>query len=84
MTAAAVAGAALCVLVAARSAAHQRHPLRAVLGCTACGLAGLALVNLLAPYTGVALPLNSFTSFVGVVLGLPGVVLLLLLNTIFL
>ena len=77
-------GAGVCVLIMARSAAHQRHPLRAVFGCTACGLAALALVNLLAPYTGVDIALNRFTAFVGAVLGLPGVILLLVLNTIFL
>ncbi|MDD4850961.1 MAG: pro-sigmaK processing inhibitor BofA family protein [Gemmiger sp.] len=80
----ALLGAGASVLAVARSAAHQKHPLRAVLAGAACGLAGLALVNLLAPYTGVLLPLNRFTAFVGVVLGLPGVIALLVLNAIFL
>lgn len=77
-----LAGAA-CLLVVARCAAHQRHPLRAVLGGALCGIGALAALALLAPWTGVALPFNRFTGFVGAVLGLPGVLLLLLLNLVF-
>ena len=68
-----VVGGALC-------AAHQRHAVRAVLGGAVCGIAALAVVALLSPYTGVTLPLNPFTGFVAAVLGLPGVVGVLLLQ----
>ena len=54
--------------------------LAAVLGGALCGVAALAVVALLAPYTGVALPLNRFTGFAAAVLGLPGVVGVLLLQ----
>lgn len=72
--------AALCLLVVARCAARQRHPIRALLGGAVCGMAGLAALALLAPLTGVSLPLNRFTGFTAAVLGLPGVVTLVLLD----
>lgn len=72
-----------CLLAVARAAAIQRHPCRALLAGALCGIAALAALALLAPYTGVQLPLNRFTGAVAAVLGLPGVVLLLLLDIIF-
>ena len=73
---------AVCLLAVARAAAAGRHPVRSVLAGAVCGVAGLAAVALLAPYTGVTLPLNGFTGFVAAVLGLPGVILLLLIPLI--
>lgn len=67
----------ICLLIVARTAAAGPHPVRSVLAGAVCGVAGLAAVALLAPYTGVTLPLNTFTGFVAAVLGLPGVILLL-------
>lgn len=75
-----ILGAMACLLVVARCAAHQRHPLLSLLGSAVCGIAGIAAVALLAPYTGVQLPLNQYTGVVGAVLGLPGVISLLVLN----
>lgn len=72
----------LCLLVVARAAAASRRPVRSVLAGAVCGVAGLATVALLAPYTGVSLPLNAFTGFTAAVLGLPGVILLLLIPLI--
>ena len=72
----------LCLLLVARAAAAGRRPVRTLLAGAVCGVAGLAAVALLAPYTGVSLPLNAFTGFVATVLGLPGVVLLLLIPLI--
>ena len=46
----------------------------------ACGLAGLGAVALLGPLTGVALPLNALTAGTAVILGLPGIILLMVLN----
>ena len=71
-------GAALCLLVPGRCAAHQRHPIRTLLGAAVCGLGAMAVLALLEPMTGVSLPLNRFTGFVAVVLGVPGVITLLL------
>ena len=43
-------------------------------------LGALALLGLLEPVTGIALPLNRFTAFFAGVLGLPGVTALLILR----
>ena len=74
--------AAACVIVVVRCAARQRHGLRALLGGAVSGLAAIALLRLLEPLTGTALPLNRFTAFSAAVLGLPGVICLLLLQLI--
>ena len=73
-------GAGICLLVAARCAAHQGHPVRTLLGAAVCGLGTMAILSLLEPVTGVSLPLNRFTGFVAAVLGVPGVITLLLLQ----
>ena len=46
-------------------------------------MGALGAVNMLAPFTGVGLALNAFTSFMAVVLGAPGVVTMLVLNLVF-
>ena len=69
-----------CLLTVGRCAAHQRHPIRALLAAALCGIGALAVLALLAPVTGISLPVNRFTGFVAVVLGLPGVTGLLLLQ----
>ena len=48
----------------------------------AWGLVALALVNLCGAYTGVALPVNRLSLGAASLLGIPGVTLLILLNTI--
>lgn len=48
----------------------------------ALGLAALALVNLCGTYTGVVLPVNRLSLGAAGILGIPGVTLLILLNTI--
>lgn len=48
----------------------------------ALGLAALALVNLCGTYTGVVLPVNRLSLGAAGFLGIPGVTLLILLNTI--
>lgn len=75
-----LAGASISLVVVGRCAAHQRHPFCALLGAAICGLGTLAVLALLEPVTGVSLPLNHFTGFVAVVLGMPGVIALLLLQ----
>lgn len=75
-----LAGAGAALVVIGRCAARQRHPVRALLSGALCGLGALAVLALLEPLTGVVLPLNRFTGFVCVVLGVPGVIVLLLLQ----
>ena len=74
--------AAVCAIAVLRCAARQRHPVLAVLAGAVCGLGVLAVMALLEPVSGIALPLNRYTAFVAAVLGVPGVVLLLLLQLI--
>lgn len=73
---------AVCLLLVLRCAARQRHPVLAVLAGAVCGLEVLAVIALLEPVSGIVLPLNRYTAFVAAVLGVPGVVLLLLLQLI--
>lgn len=80
MPASIAATALLCLLVVARTAAAYPHPLREILSGALCGIAGLGAVSLLEPLTGVALPLNTLTVGTASILGLPGVVLLMILN----
>lgn len=70
--------AAVCAIAVLRCAARQRHGMRSLLAGAVCGLGALALLGLLEPVTGIALPLNRFTAFCAGVLGLPGVTALLI------
>lgn len=72
--------AAVCAIAVLRCAARQRHGMRSLLAGAVCGLGALALLGLLEPVTGIALPLNRFTAFCAGVLGLPGVTALLILR----
>ena len=74
------AGGAVCLIVVLRCAARQRHPVLALLAGAVCGLGALAVLALLEPVSGIALPLNRFTAFCAGVLGLPGVTALLILR----
>ena len=47
------------------------------------GLVALALVNLCGVYTGVTLPINRLSLGAAGLLGIPGVTLLILINTLF-
>lgn len=62
------------------AACGQRHPLRRAGASALCGCCALGLVNVLTAYTGVSIALNHATAFVAVVLGAPGVILLLALR----
>ena len=55
--------AAVCAIAVLRCAARQRHGMRSLLAGAVCGLGALALLGLLEPVTGIALPLNRFTAF---------------------
>lgn len=80
MPASIIAAGVLCLLVTARAAACRRRPLLGILSGAVCGLAGLGAVALLGPLTGITLPLNTLTAGTAAILGLPGVILLLVLN----
>ena len=47
------------------------------------GLVALALVNLCGAYTGVTLPINRLSLGAAWLFGIPGVTLLILINTLF-
>ena len=47
---------------------------------TACGLVCLWLLNLCAGITGLAIPINAITAFIAGVLGVPGILLLALIQ----
>ena len=49
---------------------------------SACGFVCLWLVNALAPYTGLLLPVNAVTAAIAGFLGLPGLVLLALVQAV--
>lgn len=46
------------------------------------GFLALALLNLCAPYTGVVLPVSRLSIAASGLLGIPGVILMVLLNTV--
>ena len=46
------------------------------------GFAAMALLNLTAPYTGIALPISRLSVAASGLLGIPGVTLMVLLNAI--
>lgn len=74
---------AVVVLLAVSGAATlNEHPVRSAMAGAFCGLGALGAVNLLSGWTGVSLALNAATAFVSVVLGAPGVVLMLVLPTV--
>ena len=73
-------GAVVLLVVVGLAAGRCRRPVRSALSAALAGAGALGAVNLLAPVTGVSLALNWATSFMAVVLGVPGVVTLLLLN----
>ena len=50
---------AVCLLLVLRCAARQRHPVLAVLAGAVCGLGVLAVMALLEPVSGIALPLTA-------------------------
>lgn len=68
------------VVAVAAALSKTAHPFFNALKSACCGAAALGAVNLMAGFTGVTIALNYATSFVAVVLGAPGVVLLLLVR----
>ena len=77
------AAAAAVLLAVGLAAARHRRPAGAALSSAVAGVAALGAVNMLAPFTGVGLALNWFTSFAAVVLGAPGVSCLLAMRLMF-
>ena len=75
--------AAAVLLAVGLAAARHRRPAASGLAGAVAGVAALGAVNVLAPFTGVGLALNWFTSFAAVVLGAPGVICLLAMRLMF-
>ena len=73
-------GAAVLLVAVGLAAGRSRKPVRMAFSAALTGTGALGAVNLLAGYTGVALALNYVTAFAAVVLGAPGVLLLLVLR----
>lgn len=74
--------AAVILLIIGIAAGRSKHPIRTSFISAVAGISALGAVNMLAPFTGVGITLNWFTSFVAVVLGAPGIIGLLLLNVL--
>jgi len=62
---------------------RSRRPIRTLAGSGAQGLCALAAVNIAGIFTGISLGLNLVSVIACVVLGVPGVIALLVLKTIF-
>ncbi|MFA9379976.1 MAG: pro-sigmaK processing inhibitor BofA family protein [Acetanaerobacterium sp.] len=56
--------------------------LRSFLLCSVLGFAGLMAVSFTAGYTGITISLSPYTTATSLILGLPGVILMLVLNLI--
>ncbi|MBQ8647934.1 MAG: pro-sigmaK processing inhibitor BofA family protein [Oscillospiraceae bacterium] len=82
MTAGWAALAAVLLLAASGAATLNEHPVRSAMAGALCGLGALGAVNLLAGWTGVSLPMNCAAAYVSVVLGAPGVALMLALRMV--
>lgn len=70
----------VCALIVAICAAHTKRPIRTALASGVLGTACLGAVNLTAAYTGVSIALSYGTALCAVVLGAPGVILMLCLR----
>lgn len=75
------------VVIAAYSlvnaAVKAKHPVKKAFGNTFSGIAALAAVNLMTPFTGVAVPISVVSVLTAVIGGVPGVTLILFLNAYF-
>lgn len=71
------------LLLTSVGASKCRQTAAKVLSASMCGVGMLGLLTLLAPFSGISVSLNWFTSFVAVVLGAPGVITMLVLRALF-
>lgn len=71
---------ALCGAIVFSVYPKTTHPVKNALFGAATGGAGLLLINLTSGFTGVMLACNLYTVAASLILGLPGVVLLLILR----
>lgn len=62
---------------------RTKRPVRGLVGSGAQGICALAAVNIAGAFTGVSLGLNLFSGLCCLVLGIPGVVMMLILKIIF-
>ncbi len=74
---------ATSLILTSVGASRCKQMVTKVLSASMCGVGMLGLLTLLAPFSGISLSLNWFTSFVAVVLGAPGVITMLVLRALF-
>ncbi len=72
-----------CTLLIIRVLVNGEKTFLHTIFSAACGICGLAVVNLFSAATGVAIAVNYITCFISVVFSVPGVVLLLVAQFIF-
>lgn len=77
-----VLGGGFLVFLIIEAFSREKKPFRKAFLTMLSGLAALAVVNLLSPYTGVGLPVSILTLCGSAVGGIPGVTLLLVMNMI--
>lgn len=70
----------ICLWQVCRGAGRMLHPARALFGSALCGLCALSAVNMLGEATGLLLPISPASCLISGLLGVPGVILLLLVN----
>lgn len=70
----------VCAVLVSAAAARMHKPVRSALASGVLGAACLGAVNLTSAYTGVSIALSYGTALISVVLGAPGVLLLLCLR----
>lgn len=74
--------AAVIAVAVLTGACLTRHPLRALGGGALQGLCALAAVNVAGSFSGVTLGVTAFSAGVSAVLGIPGVIAMLVLQTL--
>lgn len=79
----AVTASAVILFSILNSIGKSKRPFKKSICTVISGAAALAAVNLLSPFTGVAVPISVMSLLVSVVGGIPGVTLILALNAFF-
>ena len=74
----------LALLLILQMKARAKHPFRYALGSAGQGIAALGAVSLTALFTGIAPPVNLFTILWSALTGIPGVITLLVADTVLL
>lgn len=73
---------AVSLVITAVGASKSKNAVSKALSSSVCGIGMLGVLALLAPFSGITISLNWFTSFIAVVLGAPGVITMLVLRVL--